>query len=249
MRRPLVAGNWKMFTDPASGSELAVELKTRFSACDWSDVVVCPPFTSIPAVVSALSGSVIEVGGQDMHWENQGAYTGEVSASMLKASGCMWVILGHSERRNYFGERDESVGSKIGAAIASSLRPIVCVGESLNERDSGLTEKIVERQILGGIGGLDDISALTIAYEPVWAIGTGRSASPEQAREVHTFIRALLSDRWGVEAASLIRLLYGGSVKPENAASLSAAEDIDGFLVGGGSLDAESFFRIAEAVK
>jgi triosephosphate isomerase len=249
MRRPLVAGNWKMFTDPASAAKLADGLRTRFSACDWADVVVFPPFTSIAAVVSALSGSVIEVGGQNIHWENEGAYTGEVSGSMLKASGCKWAIVGHSERRKYFAETDEKVLSRIGAAIASGLNPIVCVGESLEERESGLTETVVERQIAGGLSGLQDIGSLTLAYEPVWAIGTGRTAAPDQAQEVHRFIRALISDRWGTGSAARIRLLYGGSVKPENAASLGAEEDIDGFLVGGGSLKAESCLGVGPTVK
>lgn len=249
MKRPLIAGNWKMFTDPDSAARLAGELKTGFSACDWADVLVCPPFTSIPAVVSTLTGSMIEVGGQNLYRESEGAFTGEVSGSMLSGSGCKWVIIGHSERRTYFSESNGEIFSKIKAAIASGLRPLVCIGESLENRESNQTAKVVKTQIIEGLGGLKELGNLTIAYEPVWAIGTGRNATPGQAQEVHRFIRDLISENWGTDAAASMRLLYGGSVKPENAGSLWAEEDIDGFLVGGASLKAESFIRIAQAVK
>jgi triosephosphate isomerase len=249
MRRPLIAGNWKMFTDPGSATKLARELKAAFLGCEWADVVVCPPFISIPAVISALSGSIIEVGAQNMHWEKEGAFTGEVSGNMLKGSGCQWVIIGHSERRTYFSETNQGVSAKIRAAIACDLQPIACLGETLEERESGLTEEIVNKQFTEGPGSLKDIGKLAIAYEPVWAIGTGKNATPAQAQEVHRLIRGLILDMWGADSASSVRLLYGGSVKPENAASLWAQEDIDGFLVGGASLNAESFFAIARAVK
>jgi triosephosphate isomerase len=249
MRRPLVAGNWKMFTDPKSAAKLAGDLKTAFSTCNWADIVVCPPFTSIPAVAATLRGTAIEVGGQNMHWEKEGAFTGEISGNMLIGSDCRWVIIGHSERRTYFSETNQGVSAKIIAATACGLRPIVCVGETLDEKESGSTEEVIEKQIKEGIGGLKEIDNLTIAYEPIWAIGTGRNATPRQAQGVHGFIRDLISEIWRADVASSIRLLYGGSVKPENAASLWAEEDIDGFLVGGASLKAESFFGIAEAVK
>ncbi len=249
MNRPLIAGNWKMFTDTAAAAKLAGELKASFAGCDWADVVVCPPFTSIPTVAALLVESTIEVGGQNMHWEKEGAFTGEISGKMLEASGCKWVIIGHSERRMYFSETNQGISAKIGAAIGLNLKPIICVGETLDERESGLTERVVEKQISEGIGKLKDIEWLTVAYEPVWAIGTGRNATPGQAQGVHRFIRGLISEMWGTDVASSIRLLYGGSVKPENAASLWAEEDIDGFLVGGASLRAETFFEIAEAVK
>jgi triosephosphate isomerase len=249
MRRPLIAGNWKMFTDPLTARKLAAGLKEKFANCTWADFVVCPPFTSIQAVAESLDQTNIEIGGQNLHWETEGAFTGEVSAAMLLSSGCKWVIIGHSERRAYFSETDERVMSKTKAALAAGLRPIVCVGETLDQREAGITEKMVEAQFFGGLGDIDDIGRVTIAYEPVWAIGTGKNATPQQAEEVHCFIRKLIADRWGDKAGESTRILYGGSVKPENAASLWREEDIDGFLVGGASLKADSFLSIAESVK
>ncbi len=249
MRRPLIAGNWKMFTDPSSAMKLAGELKKEFKNCAWADVVVCPPFTSFHAVVESLEDSNIEIGGQNIHWESEGAFTGGISAAMLLNSGCKWVIIGHSEMRTYFSETDKQVLSKVRSALAAGLKPIVCVGETLEQRESGITEKTVEAQLVGGVGDIDDISRLTMAYEPVWAIGTGRNATPQQAEEVHRFMRRLIADRWGARVAESIRILYGGSVKPENAGSLGQEENIDGFLVGGASLKAASFLRIAESLK
>ena len=249
MRRPLVAGNWKMFTDPASAGKLAGELKGKFADCTWADIVVCPPFTSLQAVAGSLHDSKIEIGGQNMHWESEGAFTGEISATMLLNAGCKWVIIGHSERRTYFSETDAGVLSKVKSALAAGLKPIVCVGETLMQREGGITEKTVETQLVSGVGKMEDINRLTIAYEPVWAIGTGKNATPGQAEEVHSFIRNLIGGRWGAESAKSIRILYGGSVKPENAGLLWQEEDIDGFLVGGASLKAESFMRIAESLK
>lgn len=249
MRRPLVAGNWKMFTDPASAGMLADELREKFASFTAADVVICPPFTSIQAVADSLKDSNIEIGGQNIHWEIEGAFTGEISAAMLVSAGCKWVIIGHSERRTYFSETNERVLSKLRSALAAGLKPIVCIGETLDQREADITEKTVEAQLYSGLGDINGIGSLTIAYEPVWAIGTGKNATPKQAEDVHRFIRKLIADKWGAKAAESIRILYGGSVKPENAASLWREENIDGFLVGGASLKADSFLRIAESLK
>jgi len=249
MRRPLIAGNWKMFTTPSNAGELAKNLRSALGECSWADIVVCPPYTSISIVVESLKDTGIGVGAQNLHWENEGAFTGEVSAGMIKSSGCDWVIIGHSERRAYFGETDDRVLKKVSAALETGLRPIVCVGETLEQRDSDITEEIVKGQLLGGLGEFDSIDVITIAYEPVWAIGTGRTATPQQAQEVHAFLRGVIAEKWGAQTAESIRILYGGSVKPENAGDLWKQEDIDGFLVGGASLKAESFAAIAESVK
>ncbi|MEE9552822.1 MAG: triose-phosphate isomerase [candidate division Zixibacteria bacterium] len=248
MRKPLVAGNWKMFTVPSVSKELAAGLKSKLAGCGWADLVVCPPYTSLTTVISELTGTSIDVGAQNLHWESEGAFTGEISPQMLSDSGCKWVIIGHSERRAIFGETDDGVFKKINAALKTGLKPIVCVGESLEQRDSGVTEEIVKGQLLGGIGQLN-ISGLTIAYEPVWAIGTGRTATPQQAQDVHRFLRNTIKEKWGQEKAESIKILYGGSVKPENAGDLSKKDDIDGFLVGGASLKADSFAAIIETLK
>lgn len=249
MRKPLVAGNWKMFTVPSVSIKLAAELKTKLSDCDWADMVVCPPYTSLAGVISELKGTAIEVGAQNLYWEKEGAFTGEISPKMLLDTGCKWVIIGHSERRAIFSETDKNVFKKTRAALDIGLNPIVCVGESLKQKDSGVTEEVIEGQLLGGIGEFSDIRGLTIAYEPVWAIGTGRTATPQQAQEVHCFLRATIFKKWGQEAADSVRILYGGSVKPENAGNLRNENDIDGFLVGGASLKADSFAAIIEATK
>jgi triosephosphate isomerase len=238
-----------MFTEPSTAAKLADELREKFAGCNWTDLVVCPPFTSLYAVAKSLDGSNIEIGGQNIHWESKGAFTGEISAAMLISAGCEWVIIGHSERRTYFSETNERVLSKVRSALAAGLKPIVCVGETLDQREANITEKTVENQIYGGLGDIDDIDRVTIAYEPVWAIGTGKNATPKQAEDVHRFIRKLIAGRWGAKAAESIRILYGGSVKPENAASLWREDNIDGFLVGGASLRADSFLLIAESVK
>jgi len=249
MRKPYVAGNWKMYTDPASAADLAGKLKLSLSNATWCDMAVFPPFTSLAAVIEILKGTRIAVGGQNLHWEKEGAFTGEVSAVMLKRLGCNMVLIGHSERRTYFGEKDATVLLKIKAALEAGLKPVVCIGETLEQRESGITESVVERQIRAGLSEIPDISEVTLAYEPVWAIGTGRNATPQQAQDVHKFIRNLVSQCWTQDIASNIRILYGGSVKPDNARLLSEMEDIDGFLVGGASLKADSFTAIAEAVK
>jgi triosephosphate isomerase len=249
MRKPFVAGNWKMYTDPASAGELAGKLKTALGNADWSDLAVFPPFTSLSVVIDALQGTKIAVGGQNIYWEKEGAYTGEISPVMLEHTGCKMVLIGHSERRTYFGEKDSTVLRKIKAALEAGLQPIVCMGETLEQRESGITESVVEKQIKDGLGEIKDLSKVTLAYEPVWAIGTGRNATPQQAQDVHKFIRRLINDSWDGDTAGSIRILYGGSVKPDNSRSLWEMEDIDGFLVGGASLKADSFTTIVESVK
>jgi triosephosphate isomerase len=244
-RKPLIAGNWKMNAGNDSGLQLAAAIaKANVSQ---ADLVVAPPFTLIAQVVNALAGSTVEVAAQNMHEKASGAYTGEISAEMLVASGCKWVILGHSERRQYFGETDALVGEKTSVAQAANLRPIVCVGETLAEREAGETINVVRRQLdavtqtLAGRPGFG-----VIAYEPVWAIGTGKVATPEQAQEVHAAIRAHLASV-SKELADVCRILYGGSVKADNAKTLLGCPDIDGALVGGASLKAEDFLQIAAA--
>jgi triosephosphate isomerase (TIM) len=249
MRRPLVAGNWKMYTDPVSAGELADKLKSLLTNTDWADTAVFPPFTSLASVISVLNGTRISIGGQNIHWEKEGAFTGEVSSIMLRKAGCNMVLIGHSERRTYFGETDSTVLLKTKAALENGLKPVVCVGETLEQRESGITENVVESQLHRGLEEIEDIAGVTLAYEPVWAIGTGRNATPEQAADVHIFIRSLVQKRWGPAAAQSIRILYGGSVKPDNSKALWEKEAIDGFLVGGASLKAESFKAIIESVK
>ncbi|MBI2840918.1 MAG: triose-phosphate isomerase [Acidobacteria bacterium] len=242
MRRPYVAGNWKMHGTVREAAELAGGLAAQIGQIDNIDVALCPPYTALSTVSEAIRGSRLRLGAQDLHWEKSGAFTGEVSAGMLVDAGCHCVIIGHSERRQFFGETEESVNRKLKSAVAAGLEAIVCVGETLVEREGGSTLGVVERQLAGGLEGAG-CDLLTIAYEPVWAIGTGKVASPEQAQEVHGFIRAWLGRRYGA-AAGGIRILYGGSVKPDNIVSLSAQPDIDGALVGGASLKVDSFSDI-----
>jgi triosephosphate isomerase len=249
MRRLLVAGNWKMYTDPSGAADLAQKLRAGLGNCDWANIAIFPPFTSLAAVVEIVRGTGIAVGGQDLYWENEGAFTGEISPSMLIRAGCTMALVGHSERRAYFNESDIMLNKKIKAAIHAGLHPILCVGETLEQRESGIAERIIEKQLLSGLDGIEDIGPIAIAYEPVWAIGTGKNATPEQASDVHKFIRQLVAKKWKGNAAAAIRILYGGSVKPDNAGLLAAKEDIDGFLVGGASLKADSFESIARAFK
>ncbi len=247
MRRPLIAGNWKMYKTAAEAVSLATELRDS-PRRQGVEVLVAPPFTALSAVAQATRGSHLLLAGQNMHWENEGAFTGEVSPLMLRDAGCTHVILGHSERRQLFGETDEGVARKARAALAHSLTPIVCVGETLAERESGRTMEIVERQVERALRELtaDQVAALVVAYEPVWAIGTGRNASPGQAQEVHAFIRKRVSASHGEPAAAAVRILYGGSVKPDNIAAIMAQADVDGALVGGASLTAASFVKIVQ---
>jgi triosephosphate isomerase (TIM) len=243
-RRPLIAGNWKMHTTRAEALALVEGFKAAVSGVGDRDVVVAPPFTVLAAVAETLRGSAIGLAAQNLHWEDSGAFTGEVSGPMLRDAGCTHAIIGHSERRQFFGETDEGVSRKIGAARKNGLTPIVCVGELLAEREAGRTLAVIERQVTGALKGLaaDAIASLVVAYEPVWAIGTGKVATPEQAQEVHAAIRGLLA-RMG-RAAAGARVLYGGSVKPDNIDGLMQQPDIDGALVGGASLKVESFARI-----
>jgi triosephosphate isomerase (TIM) len=243
--RALVAGNWKMNQGTESGLELARAIVQGAARAPNADLVVAPPFTLLGKAADVLAGSAVELSGQNMHQAQSGAFTGEISAEMLKATGCRWVILGHSERRQFFGETDESVAEKTKAALAAGLRPIVCVGETLSEREAGATFSVVGRQLAAFealLAAQPGVAA--IAYEPVWAIGTGKVATTEQAQEVHAAIRAQLG-RCSAALAEKTRILYGGSVKPDNAKALLACTDIDGALVGGASLKAEDFLQIA----
>lgn len=254
MRRKLLAGNWKMNLAPTAARQLIRALRAELdpgaaTVARERDVLVVPPFVAIPAVSQELAGSNIALGAQNMHFEEKGAFTGEVSAPMLRALGVTHVILGHSERRHIFGEGDELVNRKVRAAIAHRLIPVLCVGETQAEHDAGRTSEVILRQALGGLEGLDvrQAARAIVAYEPVWAIGTGRNATPEQASLAHGAIRHALSERFGKEAADAMRILYGGSVSPDNVDALIASPDIDGALVGGASLKADSFSRIVRA--
>jgi triosephosphate isomerase len=249
MRRFIVAGNWKMHKTTDEAVNLALELVPLMSDVRSVDMVLCPPFTALESVGNVLKGSGMFLGAQNMHFEKQGAFTGEISGAMLLPVGVTHVILGHSERRQYFAETDELVNGKAKAAIDSGLIPIVCVGETLDEKESGETEQVVNRQLDGGLDGLSirEPEDLVIAYEPIWAIGTGRTATPDQAQEVHAFIRARLTQFFGVEVAGKMRIQYGGSVKPDNAGDLMSQPDIDGALVGGASLDADQFAAIVRS--
>jgi triosephosphate isomerase len=246
MRKPIVAGNWKMNKTVAEALELVKGIKAELSDVSGVDVVLCPPFTALHAVRKAIDGTAIDLGAQNAHWEKSGAYTGEISVEMLREVGCHYVILGHSERRQYFKETDEMVNRKAKAVLAAGLFPIVCVGETLAEREAGRTEQVVTTQVRGSLAGLsaNDLLRTVIAYEPVWAIGTGRTATPQQAQEVHALIRKLLAQMADAHVAQSVRIQYGGSVKPTNAKELFGQPDIDGGLIGGASLEARSFIDI-----
>lgn len=248
-RRLLIAGNWKMYKIGPQAAELANGLKSLVSDIKDVDIMVAPPFTGLGIVAEILKGSVIQLGGQDLFWEVVGAYTGEISAPMLKAAGCTYVIIGHSERRQYFGETNATVNRKIRAGLVEGLIPIMCIGESEAERESNQTFSVVQEQLEEGLAGLtsDEVQKVTFAYEPVWAIGTGKTATTEQAQEVHEFIRGRVDTAYGNSVANAVRILYGGSVKPENTGDLMSMADIDGALVGGASLDANSFAAIVRS--
>jgi triosephosphate isomerase len=251
MRMPFVAGNWKMFGDAHSSVGLAkgVVAGSADVAGHGVQVAVIPPFVYLSAVAQAVSSSGVALGAQDVYFEAKGAFTGEISASMLKDVGCTYVLCGHSERRHVIGETDGLINKKVLAAISGGLLPILCVGELLAERDASQTEQVVERQLRAGLAGLhaDKMMAVTIAYEPVWAIGTGRTATPQQAQEAHAFIRALLAKLYDQKLADEVRIQYGGSVKPENAEELMSQKDVDGLLVGGASLKVDDFVKIIHA--
>lgn len=248
MRKPIIAGNWKMHKTAGEGVALVERLRLLLDTVNAVDIVVCPPFTALAAVAGAAAGSKIILGAQNMHWQDKGAYTGEISPGMLKDIGCTYVIIGHSERRQYFAETDQTTNSKVKAAFQAGLSPILCVGETLAEREAGATEQVVGRQVQGGIDGLtaEQAAALVIAYEPVWAIGTGRTASADEAAAVCRFIRHTVAGMFGQGAADSVRIQYGGSVKPDNVAELMAKPDIDGALVGGACLEADSFSKLVK---
>jgi triosephosphate isomerase len=241
-----MAGNWKMYKTPAETREFFGAFRPLVEAASHCEIVICPPFLDLPSAVESARGTRILVGAQNLHWAKEGAFTGEVSGPMIHATGATHVIIGHSERRQFFGETDETVLKKTVAALEASLSPIVCVGERLEHRDSGQTASVLCEQCEKGIAGLDaqQFAKIVIAYEPVWAIGTGKTATPEMAAEAHRVIRAEMRRHFGEKAAGEVRILYGGSVKPDNVKSLMAQPEIDGVLVGGASLDAASFARI-----
>jgi len=248
MRKPIIAGNWKMHNMIKEAVELVNGLKRELSGIDTVDIVVCPVFTALSDMHELLIDSNITLGAQNLYWEQKGAFTGEVSADMLKDIGCAYVIIGHSERRQFFHETNETVNKKIKAALLSELKPIVCVGEALEEREKGMTFDVVKNHVNGSLAGLSkaDMKDIVLAYEPVWAIGTGRTATPDQAQEVHHYIRGLLKEMFGDEVASGTRIQYGGSVKPDNIKELMGKEDLDGALVGGASLKVDSFSAIVK---
>lgn len=252
MRKPFVAGNWKMNTDSLSSISLAkatAEGVSEMAGKGAIDIAVIPPFVYISGVIGALSTSEIAVGAQDVYFEKKGAFTGEISPSMLKDTGCTYVLCGHSERRHVIKESDELINKKLSAAILGGLLPILCIGELLEQRKAEQTEKVLTEQLEKGLAGISEekLGAVTIAYEPVWAIGTGLTATPEQAQEAHGFIRGLIRKMYNKELAEQIRIQYGGSVKPDNAAELMSLDDVDGLLVGGASLKADDFVKIIQA--
>ena len=246
MRRPVIAGNWKMYKTQAETRAFFAALQPLVAGSTHCDIVVAPAFTALAVAVEAARGSAISIAAQDLHWAAEGALTGEVSAKMLVETGCRYALVGHSERRQYFGETDAWVNKKTKAALEAGLAPIACVGETLQEREAGQTEAVLERQFRGGFAALTgaEFSRIIIAYEPVWAIGTGRTATPEMAAEAHRFLRKLAAASFTPERAAALRILYGGSVKPDNIKGLMAQVEIDGALVGGASLDAQSFASI-----
>ncbi|HXP81748.1 MAG TPA: triose-phosphate isomerase [Verrucomicrobiae bacterium] len=246
MRRPVIAGNWKMYKTQAEARAYFSALAPLVKSCVHCDIIVAPPFTALAVAVEAVKGTPISIAAQEMHGEPEGAFTGEVSAAMLLDAGCRAVIIAHSERRQFFGETDESANKKVKAALGAGLTPILCVGELLAEREAGKTEEVLERQFSGGVAALTgaEFSRIILAYEPVWAIGTGRTATPEMAAETHRFLRGQAAASFTPERAAGLRILYGGSVKPDNIKGLMAQVEIDGALVGGASLNAEAFASI-----
>ena len=248
MRKKLIAANWKMYKTPDQTREFFQSFLPLVSGHDRDEICVCPPFVDLPAAVEAAKGSNVAIGGQNLYWEKEGAYTGEISCAMLQAVGCTHVIIGHSERRQYFGETDDTVNAKLKVALEAGLTPIVCVGEVLEEREAGLTDDVLRRQCTRALAKISGKKAakLVLAYEPVWAIGTGKTATPALASEAHSLIRGEVAKALGDELAGKLRILYGGSVKPENAKALMSEEEIDGALVGGASLDPKSFTAIVK---
>ena len=248
MRTPVIAGNWKMNKTVAEAVALASEIKEKVAGVENVKIIVCPVFTAVKSVADVLKGTNVKVGAQDMYWETSGAFTGEVSGEMLNEAGAEYVLIGHSERRQYFGETNETVNKKLKKALSIGLKPIVCIGETLADREAGNTEAVVEKQVREGFVGLtaEEMKGTIIAYEPVWAIGTGKTATADQAEAVHAFVRNLVSQLWDKETADAVVIQYGGSMKPENVASLLAQPDIDGGLIGGAALKADSFEKLVK---
>jgi triosephosphate isomerase (TIM) len=247
-RRRAIAGNWKMYKNQVETRAFFTQFKSLVAGVKDCDIIVAPPFTDIPTAVELTKGTEIAISAQDVYWEKEGAFTGEISAGMLAEAGCTYAIIGHSERRQYFGETNETVFKKTKAALAAGLIPIVCIGEMLADREAGRTDAICREQFLGSVGALtpEEFSRILIAYEPVWAIGTGRTATPEIAAAVHKFVRQSVASQFSASHASAVRILYGGSVKPDNIKGLMAQEELDGALVGGASLDAKSFASLVK---
>ena len=250
-RRPLIAGNWKMYKTPQEAADTAKQLVEQVREVADVDIMIAPPFTALESVSRVIKNSPVALGAQNLYWEDEGAYTGEISAPMLKSAGCQYAIIGHSERRQYFGETDKTVNQKIQAAIQVGLKPVFCIGETEQEREAEQTLSVLDKQVRKGLERLlpEQLDTLIIAYEPVWAIGTGKTATEDQAQEVHQFIRSLIEKSFGNDLSKSIRILYGGSVKPDNILNLMAMPDIDGALVGGASLSADSFSRIIKFKK
>ncbi len=248
MRRPIIAGNWKMNKTIEEAVSVAVGLKRKFYTFSEADIVICPPFTALSKVNDKIIDSSIMLGAQDVYWEEEGAFTSAISPNMLKDVGCRYIVVGHSEKRRLFGETDEDVNRKLKIVLKYGMIPIMCIGENIDERDNGMTFEVLEKQLTRGLKNLvkDEVVRIIIAYEPVWAIGTGRTATPQQAQEAHKFIRESIENSYDKEVATKIRIQYGGSVKPENIAKLMVQDDIDGALVGGASLDVNSFTEIVE---
>jgi triosephosphate isomerase len=246
LRKPLIAGNWKMYKTAAETADYLRAFLPSVDGVSGREIMIAPPYPALSAAAAALHGSAVALGAQDLFWEKEGAFTGQVSAGMLKAVGCSHVLIGHSERRQFFSETDETVNRKLRAAVAAGLVPVMCVGESEAERDGGLTFSILDKQVKGGLKGFvaGELGSLVIAYEPVWAIGTGKTATSAQAQEAHRYIRSLIEGLFGPATAAAVRILYGGSVKPDNVSELMGMPDIDGGLVGGASLNPESFAKI-----
>ncbi len=245
-RRPIIAGNWKMYKTVDQTRAYFERFRPLVASSNHCEVVICPTFVNLEAAVQAVHASQIEIGGQNLLWAKEGAFTGEISAGMLRAVGCHWVLIAHSERRQYFGETDETACKKTSAALEAGLRPVVCIGEVLEERESGQTNTVLQTQIRGSIAAIrpEDFGKIAIAYEPVWAIGTGKTATPEMASDAHGVIRKEIEHHYGKKAAAECRILYGGSVKPDNIRQLMHEQDVDGALVGGASLDPASFAAI-----
>lgn len=248
MRKPLMAGNWKMHKNIPEAIAMVKELKPMIADVKDVDVLICPVFTAVYPLANEVKGSNIHIGAQNVYWEPKGAFTGEIAVNMLADAGASFVIIGHSERRQYFCETDETVNKRTKATLDAGLIPIVCVGETLQERESDNTFKVIEKQVRDGIKNFskEEAGKIVIAYEPVWAIGTGKTASPQQAQEVHEFIRNIYSQMYGADIADKVRILYGGSVKPDNVSELMKQKDIDGGLVGGASLEASSFAKLVK---